>query len=291
MGFMDFLGSNAMTNSLLGVGALASVGTNIFNYGLQREAFDYQKSLNDTIMAREDTAIQRRMADAAAAGLNPYAVVGQGAGSGGNVSAPKAAQLPNGTMDALLSAIQAKQGILQTKGQEIANKNAEKQGMILDADLAGKLESNEIIGYNKQMANIDLQDREIDHFYKNMQKLADFNALPSNEMYSNWYKKYISGVYSPLLDLTAKKISNDYNKAKFDWNTFETDYKIRAEDYAGLKLKRAMDDKYYANQRISEYNTQKSKEEMMQKQLNWYNIEEGSSLLSSVFQLLRMLLK
>lgn len=275
----------------IGASALTTLGTNFLNYGLQKDAFDYQKGLNERIFEREDTAIQRRMADAKAAGVNPYAVAGQGAGAGGSVSAPNAPHLKSGMIDALMAGVQAYSTIAQTQKAQAETQNLYKTGLILDADLAGKLDTNEIIGYNKQMAGIDLLDKEIGHYYKNMEYLADFGALSGNEKYSNWYKKYITAMNSDVADLMTKKISNDYNKAKFDWNTFKTDYDYRAEELAGLKLNRALDDIYLADERISGYNTMKAKEAMENKQLSWYNIEEGSSLLSTVAQFLRMLLK
>lgn len=50
------------------------------NYNLQQQAFEYQKQLNSTQMEREDSALQRQIADAQAAGLSPLSVLG-GSGS------------------------------------------------------------------------------------------------------------------------------------------------------------------------------------------------------------------
>lgn len=49
----------------------------------KNKVFDYQKAVQQQIFDREDTALQRRMADAEKAGLNPFSVAnGSGAGAG-----------------------------------------------------------------------------------------------------------------------------------------------------------------------------------------------------------------
>lgn len=60
------------------------------NLAMQREQFEYQKALQNTIFEREDTAVQRRMADNRAAGLSPLAgLTGAEAGSLVPVQAPQ----------------------------------------------------------------------------------------------------------------------------------------------------------------------------------------------------------
>ena len=56
------------------VGDLLTTGYNIF---ANERQFNYQKELNNSIMQREDTAIQRAMADAQNAGLSRMQALGQ----------------------------------------------------------------------------------------------------------------------------------------------------------------------------------------------------------------------
>lgn len=82
----------------LGVTALSAIPSIVGSYISSKTAKDinnqnvaYAKELNQQIFEREDTAYQRAVADATAAGFSPLVAAGTSAGqSGGTVSAPQA---------------------------------------------------------------------------------------------------------------------------------------------------------------------------------------------------------
>lgn len=78
-------GGGIATSSLGVIGGLVSSGLNYHN---QKEILNYQKQLQREIFQREDTAIQRRAADIAAAGGNPALAWETGTGSGAGSAIP-----------------------------------------------------------------------------------------------------------------------------------------------------------------------------------------------------------
>lgn len=82
---LNILGSLANAGATV-AGAVDSIKTNQKNYDLQKENLAYQKDLQNTIFAREDNAVQRRVNDLIKAGLSPTLAAGSAAHAGSVVS-------------------------------------------------------------------------------------------------------------------------------------------------------------------------------------------------------------
>ena len=73
------------------VASLIDAGIAAANYGLQKSNLDWQRQAQERVWQREDSAVQRRVADLQAAGLSPVLAAGSAASSSGpiSISAPQ----------------------------------------------------------------------------------------------------------------------------------------------------------------------------------------------------------
>ena len=138
-------------------GAIASIFNGIMNYAqnnenmrmqrenqewnrqFQREAFEYQKKLNELQMQREDTAVTRAMADYQANGINPLMALENGgfSSNGGTTYSPAQSEAVQGNATQLEQfEIGGTINNMMSLAQGIAQYNhTKKQNELLDAEI------------------------------------------------------------------------------------------------------------------------------------------------------------
>lgn len=105
-------------------GGVLGAANTIYNLYTNERDFDYQKALQQQMFEREDTAVQRRMADLTSAGMNPNLAAGSAASAGSVVSRSNTNDV---NMGSALDMIQAMNQIKQQKKQtEILDSEADK---------------------------------------------------------------------------------------------------------------------------------------------------------------------
>lgn len=188
---------NWIEAAITAAGAIGSaIGNGISTYknnmkqeAWTREQFDYNKQLNKQIMEREDTAYQRAVADAKAAGLSPLTVAGTGgAGAGGSVSQSnlgmntEAYQIePNTLADAMRA--------LQQESMQ------ERQ---IDADSKSQ-ESQQDFEMKKQSAALDAQDKMLDKQLEATAKIED-KKLKEQELQRIQQKKIFNATQRNIFE-------------------------------------------------------------------------------------------
>lgn len=214
------------------------------NLGFQRENLDYQKALQQEIFQREDTAHQREIEDLRAAGINPLATASGGNGANAGSVVPLT-ELNNN---------------YQAQTTDFSGIGA--AGAALDASIQAKaaLDQQAQEGrYNRNLSHaqfmLDLQQRQDEAEFNNIQRLAEFaretnndklaeklqesaNKLAWNQYYQN-LKEYRENEGMREAQQTSTEIAND--QAKHD---------LEIDKAAGTKSGETVDSKYTTGKRV-----------------------------------------
>lgn len=140
-----------------GIKGVADVGIGIFNAVQQQKQFEYQKKLQQQIFQREDSAVQRRVADLEKAGLSPVlAASGAGAGAGQVVST-KAPQYEGGDpASAVMEAMMASKS-LKAKDAEISLLKSQKKHVDAETKTEDDLRASKVAQASHQAGILNSQ--------------------------------------------------------------------------------------------------------------------------------------
>lgn len=117
-----------VAGAISGVGDLFKTGYDMWSN--QRD-FDYQKSLQNDVFSREDSAVQRRMKDLEVAGLNPNLAAGSAAGAGAVVGR---SNTPSFSGNPIGSSLDAAAHVQQLRAQRIQNEILKNQKNLSDTE-------------------------------------------------------------------------------------------------------------------------------------------------------------
>ena len=156
----------------------AQVGGGLLNTYLQYRQQEYDKRLQRTIFEREDSSIQRRVADLEAAGLSPVLAAGQGAGTGQTVQVtPPQFQKPD--ISDAMALMKMEADISQTRAQtELTQQQIDNMPTTIEAIKANTLLNKANAFNTNQQGRINKQNAD------NTEK----SGATGTDTFSNWVR-------------------------------------------------------------------------------------------------------
>lgn len=232
--------------SLIGSGLnfTSSLITNAVNAKNQKEINEaniaYNKELNATQQAREDTAYQRAVADATSAGLSPLAVTG--GASATTVSAPiqqaSQAVAPQFDMNSVVDSYLQEQRNTETeRANRVAETENARHNTVAEANDSATIATNRM----KAQADIDIANKQLDVLKQNAdtqsqkvindsQQFAETLAEQKREHTKDYTMKmneYLAQKATQITGHANYKVYHteyEYNKALEEWTKAYKDY-------------------------------------------------------------------